>query len=684
MAESRNRLATETSPYLLQHAGNPVHWWPWGEEALAEARRSNRPILLSVGYAACHWCHVMAHESFESPDVAAVMNELFVNIKVDREERPDVDAIYMQALQVLGEPGGWPLTMFCTPAGEPFWGGTYFPYPARYGRPSFLDVLRGVSQAFRDKPDEVETNRAGLLQALQRKAANKAVEFKGDGPPIPMELLDRIAQRIVEECDLVWGGLGQAPKFPSPYLFEMLWRGSLRDRDDTRLFQSVTVTLDRMCQGGIYDHLGGGFARYATDSEWLIPHFEKMLYDNAQLVDLLTLVWQETKSPLYATRIAETCDWVLREMVAEGGGFAATYDADSEGVEGKFYVWDEAEIDTVLGEDSAFFKRVYDVTAQGNWEHHTILHRNRAPALLSEADEQRLLGLRAKLKAVRDKRVWPGWDDKVLADWNGLMIAALANAAVVFQRDDWLAAAQRAWRFVMDRMRDEQGRLFHSWRIGKRLHRGTLDDYANMARAGIALFETTGEGRHLDEVKSLVAALDRHFADTAAGGYFITADDAADLIVRTKHCHDNAAPAGNGTLLGVFARLWVLDGDDAWRDKAERQLAAFAGELEGNFFPLMTLLNNYELLQRAMELVIVGDPASAETEALRLAIYGQSLPNKVVRRLAPQTSLPAHHPASGKGLVDGKPALYVCHGMSCRPPIVDATKVVFAPADAAA
>ena len=387
-----NRLGSETSPYLLQHADNPVHWWPWGEEALAEAKRTDRPILLSVGYAACHWCHVMAHESFETPEVAAVMNELFVNIKVDREERPDVDAIYMQALQVLGEPGGWPLTMFCTPAGEPFWGGTYFPYPARYGRPSFLDVLRGVSQAFHEKPEDVETNRAGLLQALQHKAANRAVEFKGDGPPIPLDLLDRIAERIARECDPVWGGLGQAPKFPSPYLFEMLWRGWLRDRSNGKLFEAVTVTLDRLCQGGIYDHLGGGFARYATDNEWLIPHFEKMLYDNAQLVDLLTLVWQDTKSPLYATRIAETCDWVLREMVAgnedEDGGFAATWDADSEGVEGKFYVWDEAEIDAALGPEAPFFKQVYDVTAEGNWEHHTILHRNRAPALLSEVEEQ--------------------------------------------------------------------------------------------------------------------------------------------------------------------------------------------------------------------------------------------------------------------------------------------------------
>ena len=671
-----NRLSAETSPYLLQHARNPVHWWAWGEEALAEARRTNRPILLSVGYAACHWCHVMAHESFESPEVAAVMNELFVNIKVDREERPDVDAIYMQALHILGEQGGWPLTMFCTPDGEPFWGGTYFPYPARYGRPSFVDVLKGVAQAFRDKPQDIETNRAGLLKALREKAANKAIEIKGPGPLIPLGLLDQIAQRMAEECDPVWGGFGQAPKFPSPYLFKAIWRAWLRDRPKTRLFDAVAVTLDRMCQGGIYDHLGGGFARYATDAEWLIPHFEKMLYDNAQLIDLLVLVWQETVSPLYAQRIAETCDWTLREMVAESGGFAATYDAYSEGVEGKFYVWNEAEIDSVLGADAAFFKQVYDVTPGGNWEHHTILHRNRAPKLLSEAEEQRLGALRARLKAVRDKRVWPGWDDKVLADWNGLMIAALANAATVFRRDDWLAAAIRAWRFVMDAMRDEHGRLFHSHRAGKRLHRGTLDDYANMARAGLAVCEATGETRYLYEAKALVAVLDQHFADAEAGGYFITADDAADLIVRNKHCHDNAVPAGNATLVGVFVRLWVLTGDQAWHDKAARQVAAFAGELQGNFFPLMTLLNNYELLQSATELVIVGNPEDPATEALRRAVYDKSLPNKVVRRLAPDTTLPPDHPAVGKGLVGGKPALYVCRNMTCEAPITDPARLV--------
>ncbi|MBS0222335.1 MAG: thioredoxin domain-containing protein [Proteobacteria bacterium] len=676
MSEGRNRLGEETSPYLLQHAHNPVHWWAWGEEVIAEAKRTNRPILLSVGYAACHWCHVMAHESFESPDVAAVMNELFVNIKVDREERPDVDGIYMQALHLLGEHGGWPLTMFCTPDGEPFWGGTYFPYPARFGRPSFVDVLRGVAQAWRDKPQDIETNRSGLLKALRKSAANKAVVPKGDGPLIPIGLLDQIAERLADACDPVWGGFGQAPKFPSPYVFENIWRGWLRGRANAKLFDAVTVTLDRMCQGGIYDHLGGGFARYATDAQWLIPHFEKMLYDNAQLIDLLTLVWQETKSPLYATRIAETCDWVLREMIAEGGGFAATYDADSEGVEGKFYVWDASEIDAVLGtEDGAFFRASYDVTPEGNWEHHNILHRNRAPALLGEAEEQRLATLRTKLKAVRDKRVWPGWDDKVLADWNGLMIAALANASAVFQRDDWLTAAVRAWRFVMDTMRDGDGRLFHSHRAGKRLHRGTLDDYANMARAGIALFEATGETRYLEEAKALVAVLDKHFTDPSSGGYFITADDAADLIVRAKNCHDNAVPSGNGTLVGVFARLWILTGEAAWRDKADMQVAAFAGELEGNFFPLMTLLNGYETLQSAVELVIVGNPSRDETESLRRAVYAKSLPNKIVRRLAPDALLPPDHPAAGKGLVGGRPALYVCRNQTCQPPVTDPTAV---------
>ncbi len=679
-----NRLAGETSPYLLQHANNPVDWWPWGEAALAEAQRTDRPILLSVGYAACHWCHVMAHESFDSPEVAAVMNALFVNIKVDREERPDVDAIYMQALQIMGEQGGWPLTMFCTPRGEPFWGGTYFPHPARYGRPGFIDVLKGVAQAFREKPQDVETNRAALLEALRKRAVNKAVAFRGDGPPVPLGMLDEIADRIAARCDREWGGIGGAPKFPSPYLFEFLlraWeRGAMSGRVDLEerlpLQDSFSVALQRMCDGGIYDHLGGGFARYATDNEWLIPHFEKMLYDNAQLIDLLCLHCSLYRHPSRVATIEQTCDWALREMVAEGGGFAASYDADSEGVEGKFYVWDAAEIDAILGpQDGPFFRQVYGVTPQGNWEHRNILHRKPSPEPYDRAKESRLVPLRARLKAMRDRRVWPGWDDKVLADWNGLMIAALANAGAMFERGDWLAAARRAWHFIMNTMRDGEGRLYHSYRAGKRLHRGTLDDYANMARAAVALFEVTGEASYIVEAEALIAVLDRHFADAGAGGYFTTADDAVDLIVRGKHCHDNAVPAGNGTLLGVFVRLWILTGDRRWHAKALRQFSAFAGELESNFFPLMTLMNGYELMQSAVELVLVGDFDAPETEALRRAIYDACIPNKIVRRLRPGASVPPGHPAEGKGVVKGKPALYVCRNMRCDPPITDPDEV---------
>jgi hypothetical protein len=669
--EGRNRLAEETSPYLLQHADNPVQWWPWGEAALAEAKRLDRPILLSVGYAACHWCHVMAHESFEKPDVAGVMNELFINIKVDREERPDIDAIYQQALGLLGQHGGWPLTMFCTADGEPFWGGTYFPQPAKYGRPAFTDILHSVANAWREKKDAIEQNRTALLDALRERARGRAATAPAGTVALPPPLFAQVSTRLAQEVDRVWGGVGQAPKFPNTPLFERLWRSWLAGgRQEAALFDAVTVTLDRMCQGGIYDHLGGGFARYATDNEWLIPHFEKMLYDNAQLVDLLTLVWQETKSPLYRARIAETCDWVLREMIAANGAFAATYDADSEGVEGKFYVWRAEEIDAILGaDDAAFFRRIYDVQDDGNWEHgNSILHRNRKPALLSDTDEARLAALRAKLKAVRDKRVWPGWDDKVLADWNGLMIAALANTAAVFDRPDWRAAALRAFEAVWTAMRGDDGRLFHSWRNGVRKHRGTLDDHANMARAALALYETGGEEHHLDAARALVQVLDSHFRDSEAGGYFFTAADAADVIVRRKDVHDNAVPSGNGTMVGVLARLWSLTGEPHYRERADEVIGVFAGEVESNFFPLMTLMNNAELLQAMVDIVIVGPPGDPATRAFVAAVHDRALPNKVMRLLAPEAALPAGHPASGKGLVDGRPAAYVCFDMACSAP----------------
>ncbi len=657
-----NRLSQETSPYLLQHADNPVDWHAWGPEALALAKSEQKPILLSVGYAACHWCHVMAHECFEDPDIAAVMNALFVNIKVDREERPDLDTIYQSALALLGQQGGWPLTMFLTPDGEPFWGGTYFPPTPRFGRPGFPDVLQGIAGTYQREPEKVTKNVDALREALGKLAANR----RGDA--IPPDAFDRIADRLASEVDPVHGGLGGAPKFPQPSIFALLWRAYRRTGKDSYR-QAVTTTLTALCQGGIYDHLGGGFARYSVDGEWLVPHFEKMLYDNAQLISLLTLVWQHTREPLYETRIRETVDWLLREMVSEGGGFAATLDADSEGEEGKFYVWSAREIDQLLGDKAALFARAYDVTPGGNWEGKTILNRRRGVEITAD-DVPELDACRTILLKERDKRVRPGWDDKVLADWNGLAICALAEAGAVFEEPSWVAAAETAFAFVRDRMTVE-GRLHHSARDGRVRNRAMLDDYANMAAAGLALAETTGEAGYLEQAKRWLEELDLRFWDTADGGYFYTADDADDLIVRTKSVHDNAVPAGNGVILGVLARLFYRTGEESYLRRAEEVLDAFAGEISRNFFPMSTFVASAELLSEALQVVVAGRRGDAAADALIRQVLDHSLPNRILTVIDPDTLLPAGHPAAGKGQIDGRPTAYVCRGLTCGPPVTD-------------
>ncbi len=661
-----NRLGAETSPYLLQHKDNPVDWWPWGDEALNEARRSNRPILLSVGYAACHWCHVMAHESFENPEIAALMNKLYVNIKVDREERPDLDQIYQQALALLGQQGGWPLTMFLTPEGRPFWGGTYFPPASRWGRPGFADVLTTLADTYAQEPDKVQKNVEGLRQAMAKLATPQA------GGAISMEITDQIAQRLLEEVDLQQGGIGQAPKFPQVPLFHLFWRAWKRTKDK-HFKDAVTITLTRMCQGGIYDHLGGGFARYSVDANWLVPHFEKMLYDNAELLGLLTLVWQETRDPLYAARVRETVGWLEREMLAapnDAGdrAFAASLDADSEGEEGKFYVWSEAEIDAVLGADSDLFKQHYDVSADGNWEGHTILNRSRRPSLMDDATEARFAEEREKLLKARAKRIRPGWDDKVLADWNGLMIGALADAAVAFDEPPWLELAARAFRFIRSTMMKD-GRLFHAWRAGKLQHAATLDDHAHLAAAALALHETTREEPYLDAAKELVALLDAHFWDQANGGYFMTADDVTDVIQRPKSAADAATPNGNGAMVGVLARLYHLTGEQRYLDRAEALVGAFSGELNRNFFPLATLINNNDFLLNALQIVVVGPCEADATHALVRAVYERSLPGRLLQVVRPDAQLPERHPAAGKGMVGGKPTAYVCKGQTCGLPV---------------
>jgi len=659
-----NRLGEETSPYLLQHKDNPVHWQPWSDVMLAAAKAADKPILLSIGYAACHWCHVMAHESFENPDIAERMNTLFVNVKVDREERPDLDQIYQHALALMGEQGGWPLTMFLTPNGEPFWGGTYFPPESRWGRPGFPQVLEAMSNAYARDRDKVAKNVAVLREALQRLGRPER------GGLIAPKQLDPIAERLLREVDQLHGGIGTAPKFPQTGILEVLWRAWKRS-GEAPYRDAAVKALDAMCQGGIYDHLGGGFSRYSTDARWLVPHFEKMLYDNAELVDLLTLVWQETKSPLYRQRIEETLDWVSREMLTPDGGFASSLDADSEHEEGKFYVWTEAEIDAVLGDRAALFKRFYDVDAEGNWEGHSILNRLKM-AVVADAETERELGnCRALLLRAREGRSRPGLDDKVLADWNGLMIAGMANAGIVFERPGWIGLARGAFDFIRRHMVEPDQRLLHSWRAGRARHPASVDDYANLCRAALALHEAIGNEDFLNQARDWVMILDRYYWDSVEGGYFFAAKDTEGLVARPKTAADSAVPAGNGTLIGVLSRLAMLTGEEAYQHRAEAILETFSGEMGRNFFPLATMLNNVELLAKPLQIVLVGESGTPAFEALRRAVYDASLPNRVLVTVSPGSSLPSNHPAAGKGLVDGKPAAYVCEGPVCSLPITD-------------
>ena len=658
---AENLLRHETSPYLLQHAANPVHWRPWGAAALEEARATDRPILLSVGYAACHWCHVMAHESFEDPETAALMNRLFVNIKVDREERPDIDALYMSSLHLLGEQGGWPLTMFLTPEGAPFWGGTYFPPEPRWGRPSFRQILQGIAEAYREEGSKVAQNVAVLKQGLARMA-----EANHGALPGPKELA-AVAQALLNAQDRLAGGMQGAPKFPNPPIYRFLLQMA-EALGQPVCAEPVHLLLHRISQGGIYDHLGGGYARYSTDADWLVPHFEKMLYDNAQILELLALAHARQLTPLYAARAAETVAWLEREMLVEGGAFAATQDADSEGEEGRFYVWQAAEIDALLGERAALFRRIYDVTEQGNWEGKVILNRTAHPDPLPEAEEVTLAECRAVLFAARAKRIAPGRDDKILADWNGLIIAALVRASAVFDHPEWLALARRAFAFIAERLATPEGRLHHAWRDGRSSAPGLLEDHATMARAALALFEATGDEAFLRHAIAWAETVEQHFA-APGGGYFTSADDATDVLVRGRTAGDNAAPAGNGLMAELQARLYHLTGEAQWRRRAEATISAFSG-LTQALLAMPTLLAAADLLENGATVAVAGRPADPAANQLAAAALALPDPAIAVLRVPEAAALPEGHPAFGRGPVEGQPAAYPCRSGTCGLPVL--------------
>jgi uncharacterized protein YyaL (SSP411 family) len=658
-----NRLAKATSPYLLQHKDNPVDWREWGAEAFAEAKATGRPVLLSVGYAACHWCHVMAHESFEDEGVAAVMNELFVNIKVDREERPDVDHIYMSALHLLGEQGGWPLTMFLTPGGEPFWGGTYFPKEPKFGRPGFVNVLREVSRVFHGEPERIAHNRRLLIERLEAGRGEVA------GRDLGLADLDAVGERLVGAFDPAHGGLSGAPKFPNPMMVEFLARyarrtGSAEARD------RVLVTLERMGLGGIHDHLGGGFARYSVDERWLAPHFEKMLYDNAQLLELYAVFAAETGSALFRFAAEGIVAWLIREMVTPEGAFASSLDADSEGVEGKFYVWSLDEIRAVLGPDADLFARVYDVSEHGNWEETNILNRLRSGWSGDPGLEARLAGMRETLLRHRAGRIRPGLDDKVLADWNGLMIAALVRAALALERPEWIGLARRAFAFVGAQM-SRGDRLGHSWRAGQLIFPGFALDHAAMMRAALALHEATGEASYLDRAHAWREVLMHDFLITDTGVLAMTAVNADALVVRPQPSHDDAVPNANGVFAENLVRLAALTGAGEDRRLAEDALSTLSRVAGPAPLGHTTILNALDLHLRGLTVVVANDTAGDLTGAARRLPYLE----RSVSRIADGGALAPDHPAKSAAFTGAGAQALVCAGMRCSLPVTTAAEL---------
>jgi uncharacterized protein YyaL (SSP411 family) len=670
-----NRLIDETSPYLLQHAHNPVDWYPWGTEALERARREDKPILLSVGYAACHWCHVMERESFEDDATAALMNQHFVSIKVDREERPDLDGIYMDAVQAMTGQGGWPMTVFLTPDGAPFFAGTYFPPDDRHGMPGFRRVLTAVAAAWRERRGDLLAQGRQVLDHIDR-----ASRLAASDEPLTEGLLQAAFTRLKQAYDAEWGGFGTAPKFPQPMTLEFLLRCHVRGWDGA--LEMVTRTCDRMLTGGIYDQVGGGFHRYSTDHRWLVPHFEKMLYDNAQLVRLYARLWQFTRAPRHRRVALETAEYLLRELRHPAGGFYSSADADSEGEEGRFFTWDYDEIVELAGEPVAAW---YGALPEGNWEGRNVLWAPRAPEVVaSEAgvgvgELARLVDAgRAALFERREQRVRPATDDKVLAGWNGLAISALAEAGRTFGEPRYVAAAARAADFVLAELRDPDGRLLRAWRDGgdrsRPGPRAYLDDYALLADACLTLYETTYDRRWLDTALGLVTDLVRLFADPDGDGFYQTGSDAEALVVRPRELSDNATPAGNSAAAEVLQRLAHLTGDanlEAAGISALRLVADVLPKAPTGFGHALGALDLY--LSRVAEVAIVGDPGDPATRALIDEVRSSWRPNLVlaVGDPADTDGLDAVPLLRDRPTLDGRPTAYVCEGFTCQLPVTE-------------
>ena len=671
-----NRLINETSPYLLQHANNPVDWYPWGEEALARAKDEDRPILLSIGYSACHWCHVMERESFENDAIAEMMNNHFVNIKVDREERPDLDAVYMEAVQMLTGSGGWPMTVFLTPDGKPFYGGTYFPPVDRHNMPGFPRLLETVSQAYRNSHAEIERVTGQLTEQMGRTANMP----RGTGA-LDESILHHAYNQLATNFDYQNGGVGSAPKFPQAMTLEVLLRHHAHGHNE-RALSMLELTLEKMARGGIYDQIAGGFHRYSTDSFWLVPHFEKMLYDNALLARLYLHAWLATGRSLYRRITEETLDYVLREMTGEQGGFYSATDADSEGEEGKFFVWSPEEIEAALGrEEASLFSAFFGVSQRGNFEGMNILN---IPVKAADFAERQGIPLellvdiicrgKETLRVAREEREHPLLDDKALASWNGLMLRAFAEAGASLERQDYLDAAARNAEFLLNAMRPE-GRLLRSYRVGQAKLPGFLEDYSFVADGLLALYEATFDRRWLDASVELADDMISLFWDESAGAFYDTGRGHEELVIRPRDVFDNAQPCGGSVATDLLLRLSVITGNDDYASKAIvplRTLAELMGRAPAGTGRWLAALDFY--LSTPKEVAIIGPGGDRGTGELLRAVNGRYLANRVLVGAAGDTEagdsgLPL---LMGRGLLSGQPTAYVCENYVCQLPVTDA------------
>jgi uncharacterized protein YyaL (SSP411 family) len=656
-------LETSLSPYLRLHQDNPVAWRVWGPEALAEAEATGKPIFLSIGYSGCHWCHVMNQESFSDAETAAQINEQYIPVLVDREERPDVDQFYQSAMPALNQPGGWPLNLFLVPDGTPFFVAQYLPKEPRLGQPAFRSVLTDANTLWTERNDEARGQADLLRQAMGNLYGNDI-----SAPPDTVQL-DLAALRIGQRYDIFFGGVIGAPKFPMASQLELLWRAHLRT-GLPQYSQLLFTSLDAMFYGGLCDHIGGGFFRYCQDERWFMPHFEKALNDNAQMLDILSGVYQINRSPLVRARAEELVGWLLRQMKLPGGGFASHLDSQSEGQEALYYIWTEAEVDAALaGTFAARFKSIYEISREGNFYGRNVPRRlAMASAPTSDADEALLAKQRALMLAARDKRVAPLRDDKMLADWNGLTIAALAQAGAVFERSDWVAEAVTTFNAVVAAL-GEGAHLHHAALDGKRGVAAFADDYANMARAALQLYEVSGDRRFLKQAQNWVETLDIEYWDESRGGYFYNPESVAGPLMRVRLHIDNPSPPANATMLTVLSRLILLTGEQKYVERAPRLLRAFAGDAPNRYTQMAAYLNGAETYSMALQVVVFGGRANGQTQELIRTVWGKAIPGRLLIVVEPGDALPPNHPCADVGMHNGQPTAYVCQGASRAGPI---------------